>query len=262
MTNSRRLKDKVIVLTGACGDIGLAIALAAAQEGTKLILNDIVPAKEANAKLKRRGISGRKVLYCEGDIAKQETSERIIQEALEKFGSVDICIGNAAIVEPAPFLEVGGQSWANHLDVNLTGGFYIGQAAARAMVKARAAGKIIFTSSWVQDVPWANLAAYCVAKGGLKMLAKCMALELGRHNITVNLIAPGFVDAGLSGKMFRKNPALRKDALKVVPLGRMMTTTQIAEAVLMLCLPSADYMTGTTYLIDGGNSLFFREEDR
>jgi len=252
----------VIVLTGACGDIGRAIARAAAREGGKLVLNDILPVEEAKARLRDDGLSGRKVLYLQGDISRQETSGRLIGKALEKFGAVDICLGNAAVVEPGAFLELTGQSWANHLDVNLTGCFYLGQAAARAMVKAKTPGKIIFTSSWVQDAPWANLAAYCVAKSGLKMLAKCMALELGRYNITVNLVAPGFVDAGLSGKMFRENPALRKDALKIVPLGRMMTTPQIAEAILALCLPSADYMTGATFLIDGGNSLFFREEDR
>ncbi len=262
MTNSRRLKGKVIVLTGACGDIGRAIARTAAREGAKLVLNDILPVKEAKALLCGDGLSGRKVLYLQGDISRQETSERLIGKALEKFGSADICVGNAAVVEPAPFLEVDRQSWAKHLDVNLTGCFYIGQTAARAMAKAKASGKIIFISSWVQDVSWANLTAYCVAKSGLKMLAKCMALELGRYKITVNLVAPGFVDAGLSGKMFRKNPALRKDALKIVPLGRIMTAIQVAEAVFELCLPSADYMTGTTYLIDGGNSLFFREEDR
>jgi len=261
MTHQRRLKDKVVVLTGACGDIGLATALAAAKEGGKLVLNDIVRDEEAIARLDHLGITPRNALYLRGDISKQQTSESLIETAMERFGSIDICIGNAAVVEPCPFLDLTGRSWARQLAVNLAGCFYISQAAARAMVKAQARGRIIFTSSWVQDIPSANLAPYCVSKGGLKMLAKCMALELGPHNITVNLVAPGFVDAGLSGKMFRKNPELRKRALKAVPLGRIMTATQVADAILTLCLPGADYMTGSTFLVDGGNSLFYRGED-
>lgn len=262
MARQRRLKNKVLVLTGACGDIGLAAASAVAQEGGNLVLNDIVPDEEAMARLRNIGLTRRTALYLRGDISKLETSEHIIEKALQRFGAVDICIGNAAVVEPSPFLDLAEQSWARHLAVNLTGCFYISQAAARAMIKAKTAGKIIFTSSWVQDVPSARLAPYCVSKSGLKMLAKCMALELGRHNITVNLVAPGFVDAGLSGQMFRKHPALRKEALKAVPLGRLMTVTEVAEAILALCLPSADYMTGTTLLVDGGNSLFFRIEEQ
>jgi len=258
MAHQRRLKNKVLVLTGACGDIGLATALAASKEGGKLVLNDIVPDDEAMARFKRLGFTRRNVLYLRGDVSKQQTSESIIEAAIERFGSIDICIGNAAVVEPCPFLDLTQESWARQLAVNLTGCFYISQAAARAMVKAKTAGKIIFTSSWVQDVPSARLAPYCVSKSGLKMLAKCIALELGRHNITANLVAPGFVDAGLSGQMFRKHPALRKEALKAVPLGRLMTAAEVAEAILALCLPSAAYMTGSTFLVDGGNSLFFR----
>lgn len=261
MTPQRRLKNKVVVLTGACGDIGLATALAVAKEGGRLVLNDIVPDQEAAARFKRRGFALRKALYFRGDISKQQTSENIVEAAIERFGAIDICVGNAAVVEPCSFLDLSQESWAKQLAVNLTGCFYISQAAARAMVKAKSPGKIIFTSSWVQDIPSAKLTAYCVSKGGLKMLAKCMALELGRHNITVNLVAPGFVDAGLSGKMFRKNPELRKEALQVVPLGRMMSADQVAEAILALCLPGADYMTGATFLVDGGNSLFYRTED-
>jgi NAD(P)-dependent dehydrogenase (short-subunit alcohol dehydrogenase family) len=91
------------------------------------------------------------------------------------------------------------------------------------------------------------------------MLARTMALELGSHQIAVNLIAPGFVDAGLSGKLYREQPGLREAGMKLVPLGYIITAAEVAAAVMMLCSPAAAYMTGSTLLIDGGNSLFLRE---
>jgi hypothetical protein len=98
-----------------------------------------------------------------------------------------------------------------------------------------------------------------LGKSGLKMLAPTMALELGRHQIAVNLIAPGFVDTGLSGKLYREQPGPREAGMKLVPLGYIMTAAEVAAAVMMLCSSAVVYMTGSTLLIDGGNSLFLRE---
>ncbi len=254
------LQEKVAILTGACGDIGRETALTLARAGMSLVLIDLLTDDAASPFMEEVGRVGSKAIYSQADVTNREAVAKIVARAMEVFGRIDICIGNAATIEPTSFLEISGESWTRQLAVNLTGCFHISQAAARAMVQAATPGKIIFISSWVQDVPSANLTAYCVSKSGLKMLAKCMGLELGKHKITVNLVAPGFVDAGLSGKMFQRDPKLRKESTKIVPLGYIMSAAQVAAAVLFLCSPDADYMTGSTLLLDGGNSLFFRGE--
>jgi NAD(P)-dependent dehydrogenase (short-subunit alcohol dehydrogenase family) len=252
------LHGKVALITGACGAIGREIAIAASSAGARVILNDICPQQDAAEFVQAVGGRSGNAAYFQADVANRECVERMFDDAAEQFGAPDICIGNAAIVAAGPFLDLSERSWHDHLETNLTGCFHVGQAAARRMVKAGKPGKIIYISSWVQDVPSENITAYCVAKSGLKMLAKCMALELGRRGITVNLVAPGFVDAGLSGRMFREKPGLRQECEQYVPLGGIMSAADVASATMLLCSQGADYMTGSTLLVDGGNSLFLR----
>jgi NAD(P)-dependent dehydrogenase (short-subunit alcohol dehydrogenase family) len=254
-----QLKGQVAYVTGACGDIGGAICLALACAGAKVVLNDIVKEHSAQALLDEIRNRGEEAIYCSADNSDPAAVRSLFESGQKAFGPPDICIGNAAIVESTPFLSLSSESWTRQLSVNLTGCFHFGQIAAQRMIDAGRKGRIIFTSSWVQDVPWENLTAYCAGKSGLKMLAKCMALELGRHGITVNLIAPGFVDGGLSGRLFKEQPGLREAATALVPLGYIMSPALVADAVMLLCSPGAGYMTGSTLLVDGGNSLFLRE---
>ena len=221
------LDKQVVVITGACGDIGKATALAFARQGANLALNDLAPESDACSLLADLHQLGSESIYVSGDVAHRAAVDQLVQFTLERFGRIDICVGNAGIVKVGSFLETTEESWNKHLAVNLTGCFNVGQAAARVMVEANKPGKIIFTSSWVQDVPYANLAPYCVSKSGLKMLAQCMALELGPHKITVNLVAPGFVNAGLSGRLYKQNPSLIEQSLKLVPLGYLRRPTTL-----------------------------------
>jgi NAD(P)-dependent dehydrogenase (short-subunit alcohol dehydrogenase family) len=252
------LQGKVALITGACGDLGFAIAELFAKNGATIIANDIRDSAVAQHMLENLGESS-EVRYFAVDVTDRTAVDRMILSIADEFGAVDLCIGNAGIVEFAPFLEVRTESWKHQLDTNLTGCFNVAQETARLMVRSQRKGRIIFTSSWVQDVPAESISAYCTSKSGLKMLAKCMALELGRYGINVNLVAPGNVDAGLSGKTYRERPDARERDAKMAPLGYVMSAQQVAEAVLYLCSPGADYMTGATLLIDGGNSLFRRD---
>jgi glucose 1-dehydrogenase len=252
------LQNRVVLITGACGDIGREIALLMGKERARLVLNDVVPDAHAEPLVAEIGRLGGEAIYYRADVADRKCVDAMIDKAGARFGPLDICIGNAAIVEVSPFLDMTADSWARHIDINLTGCFHVAQQAARAMVRAGKGGSIILISSWVQDVPSENISAYCVAKSGLKMLARSMALELGRHNITVNLVAPGFVDAGLSGRLFREKPGLKKSCAQYVPLGYIASAADVAAAVMLLSMPAARYMTGSTLLVDGGNSLFLR----
>jgi NAD(P)-dependent dehydrogenase (short-subunit alcohol dehydrogenase family) len=153
-------------------------------------------------------------------------------------------------------IDLPVDAWRRQIDVNLTGAFLTAQASARAMRRAGRGGQIVFISSWVQDVPRENIGAYCASKGGMKMLSKCLALELARDRIRVNAVAPGFVDAGLTGENLRRNPDRRPGIEASVALGRLVTAEELARAVVMLCSDDAAYLTGTSLLVDGGSSLF------
>ncbi len=225
----------VVIITGACGDIGKATAMAFAKRGAYLALNDLGPDSSATELIEAAAQLGGNAIYVSGDVSSRHAVDRLVNSTLKTFGGIDICIGNAGIVKVGSFLEMSEESWNKHLSVNLNGCFHVGQAAARAMVAAGRPGKIIFTSSWVQDIPSENLTPYCVSKSGLKMLAQCMALELGCYRITVNLVAPGFVNAGLSGRIYKENPGLIEESLKLVPLGYLMSADEVAAAMLLLC---------------------------
>ena len=169
---------------------------------------------------------------------------------------VDIVCSNAGIVDAQPFLEISGENWQNHLDINLTGCFNVCQAAARKMVADGTAGRLILTSSWVAAIPWPEIAAYTVSKAGVNMLVKQMARELAVHGILVNAVAPGIVKAGLAGRQLQEEPQYAARVAKVIPLVEPGTPEEIASAVVYLAGPQTAYMTGSILTLDGGCSLF------
>lgn len=247
-----------VLITGACGDIGRALALEFGQRGARLSLCDLAAAESAQgllADLRERGVVA---LYRKADVTDAGAMAAFVAEATRELGGLDTCIANAGIVERGALLELSLDAWRRTLEVNLTGSFVTAQAAARAMVQSARNGHIVFISSWVQDHPRADIGAYCASKGGLKMLAKCLALELGPKGIRVNLVAPGWVDAGLTGQNLKANPARRAGLEDQIPLGRLISAPELARTVRMLCSTDAAYLTGTTLLVDGGASLSFR----
>jgi NAD(P)-dependent dehydrogenase (short-subunit alcohol dehydrogenase family) len=236
-----------VVVSGGAGDIGLAIARELLTHGSRVTLCDRRPRGEVDEVLAELGA----VAYAQVDVRDHEA----VAGMLADVDPLDVVIGNAGVVESAPFLEITPEQWRTHLDVNLTGCFNVGQAAARLMVRRERAGRILFTSSWVQDVPWPEIAAYSVTKAGLKMLTRSMAAELAPQGILVNAVAPGIVDAGMARHQRRTEPEYAARAAKVIPLGRLQTAAQVARAVAVLCSDATDYMTGSVLLVDGGCSL-------
>lgn len=250
------LSGKVSLITGACGDIGKACAMRLAKMGAKVVINDIREESEGSSVVDEIVKNGGQSIYLRCDVSHPEEVQQMIGTVVKEFGRIDICHANAGIVEDKAFLQLTPEIWRHHIDVNLSGAFYVTHAAARLMVEQRIRGKIIFTGSFVQEVPHGLIAPYCASKGGMKMLAKTMALELAQYGITVNLIAPGIVDGGVSAKEMKEDPSLRPVFKSLVPLGELQTVEQVADAVAFLSSPDSDYMTGTTLLVDGGCSLF------
>jgi NAD(P)-dependent dehydrogenase (short-subunit alcohol dehydrogenase family) len=244
MTNETQRRDLAglgVAVTGAAGDLGGAMALELASRGAIVTMLDVAPAPEAPVGS-----------YLQVDV----TDRAAVDEALAAIDPLDVAIGNAGIVDAAPFLDVSQAQWQAHLDVNVTGCFNVGQAAARLMVERGTRGQIIFTGSWVGEIPWPEISAYSVSKAGVRMLARAMARELATHGIRVNVVAPGIVMAGMARRQYETDPDYARRASVVIPLGEFGTAEQVAKATAFLCSPDADYMTGSVLLVDGGASLF------
>jgi len=254
--------EPLILITGGLGDIGAAIARKFLTNGWRAVVNDIAPQADGEARLTElfAGETAR-VCYYAADNADRQATQAMVEAVVHERGVPTVAAVNAAIVEPAPFLEMTAENWQRHLDVNLTGAFHVAQAVAQEMART-GGGSIVFTGSWVQDVPSRNIGAYCVSKAGLKMLARQMALELAPCGIRVNIIAPGIVDAGLSGRMFRSGQADPAPFERAIPLHRLQTAEEVADAFWLLAQPEAAYVTGATLLCDGGMSLFNWQDER
>jgi NAD(P)-dependent dehydrogenase (short-subunit alcohol dehydrogenase family) len=244
-----------VAITGGAGDIGLAMAVEIASRGAHVSVIDCVPEPIADLRLASVAAVG-SYSYHAADV----TDRAAVDEALAAIDPLDVAIGNAGIVLPAPFLEVSAEQWQQQLDVNLTGCFNVGQAAARIMVERRRPGKIIFTGSWVGEIPWPEIAAYSVTKAGIRMLARSMARELAQHSIRVNVVAPGIVFAGMARQQYETDPQYARRASTAIPLGEFGTAEQVGKAAAFLCSRDSDYMTGSVLLVDGGASLFRLDE--
>ena len=223
------------------------MANALAARGAKVACWDIQPEATAESKLGKLAAGYRRV-----DVRDREN----VDAAIAALPGLDIVCSNAGIVVSQPFLELSAANWQEHLDINLTGCFHVGQAAARRMVADGVAGRIIFTTSWVGQIPWPEITPYSVSKAGLNMLMKQMARELAAHGIRVNAIAPGIVNAGLAGRQLREEPQYAARVGKVIPLGAPGQPEEIAEAVCYLASEATSYMTGSILTLDGGCSLF------
>lgn len=243
------------LVTGAAGDIGSAIVTHFVGAGATVTAVDIKSETEILSRYTQEQHSSIKAVCL--DLCDQKSVSSLINTGAPLTG----VIGNAGVGGTSAFVDIDASFWQHTLDVNLTGNFNLGQAAARHFIEHKTAGRIVFTGSWVGSIPWPEITAYTVSKAGLEMLAKQMARELAVHGIRVNVVAPGIVRAGLAGELLKTDPVYAKRAGRVVPLGQFQTADQVADVVGFLCSPAGDYITGTVLLADGGCSLFQFDSD-
>jgi len=248
-------RESVAIISGACGDIGRAIALELSRRGAAVGLSDIVAPEAAESLVRKVRAMGRSARYDRVDVTDALAVERWIGNVQNEVGDVKWVIASAATVTIASAMLVTPEQWRRELDINLSGSFFFARAGAASLLKAKRDGRIIFVGSWAAHAPHANLPAYSVSKAGVRMLCQCMALELAPHGITVNEVAPGYVDAGLSAAVFRENAGAREKAAQRVPIGRMMTAEDVARQVAYLCFDASPHTTGSVLLMDGGLSL-------
>ncbi|MEJ0103842.1 MAG: SDR family oxidoreductase [Bacteroidota bacterium] len=248
-------KNDTVIISGGLGDIGRAIALAFAQQGANIALCDLSSPALANNFMTELSALKVKYQYSQVDITDAAAVKEWIAEVEKTLGVPTIIIANAAIVTYANINDITAEQWTRELRVNLDGAFHLTQSATARLLYHRMPGRVVFIGSWAAHSVHTYIPAYCVSKAGLRMLCKCLALELAPHNILVNEIAPGYVDAGLSGRSFEKDPVLKEQSRQKVPVQKLITADEVATQVLLLCHPSNLHMTGSTLLMDGGLSL-------
>jgi glucose 1-dehydrogenase len=247
-----RLHDKVALITGASSGIGKAIATRFAAEGAHVAVNYRPgSAADSEAAQDEAASFGPISMAVTADVSKREDVERMMAEIIEKFGRIDIAINNAGIEIKKPFLEVTDEEWNRVLAVNLFGSYLVSQVAARQMAKQEKGGKLIFISSVHEDIPFPGYTAYCASKGGIRMMMRNLAMELAEYKINVNNIAPGAIATPINQGVLN-DPTAMKNAVSEIPLGRFGRPEEVASVAVFLASDESDYVTGSTYYVDGG----------
>jgi len=246
-----KLDNKVAIITGAATGIGQAIAITMAREGASVVVDYVGKPGTADDTIHQIESAGGKALAVEADVSQPDQVANLIGSAVSTFGKLDIFVNNAGIEYKHPITEFPLDQWNKIIAVNLTGPFLCIQAAARQMIAQGGAGRIINISSVHQDLPMPTNAPYCASKGGLRMLMRTVAVELGPHGITVNNIGPGAVYTPIDADV-QANPEMEKALMAEIPLGRWGQPVEIANLAVFLASDDAAYITGSTYYIDGG----------
>lgn len=268
------LAGKCAIVTGASSGIGRATAKALAAAGASVAINH-PPKEESRKKAEELAAeiaeAGGRAMAVGADVSKEDQVEAMVEKTAAEFGGLDILIANAGIERPSPIGEMSLEDWQAVIDVNLTGAFLCARAAARSFLKkkeeeadegpASARGRIVFTSSVHEFIPWAFQANYAASKGGIMLLMKSLAQELAPMKIRVNSVAPGAIQTPINRESWDSEED-REKLLKLIPYGRIGEPDDVARAVAWLVSDAADYITGTSLVIDGGMSLYpgFRGE--
>jgi len=246
-----RLKDKVVLITGANSGIGKGIAERFAAEGAHVAVNYLPGgnrAQDVDAELKTFGATG---IAVPGDVSKRADAQAMVAATVAKFGRLDVAINNAGMEIKKPFVDVTDDEWNRVLNVNLNGSFLVAQAAARQMLKQGPGGRLIFISSVHEDIPFPQYTAYCASKGAIRMMMRNIAMELAPNQITCNNIAPGAIATPINQAVL-DDPVASKNAISEIPLGRFGKPADVAAVALFLASDEAAYVTGSTYYVDGG----------
>jgi glucose 1-dehydrogenase len=259
-----RLEGKVAIITGGDQGIGRAIALRLAAEGADIVFSYKSNRAGAEEVLNRitgdaKAGTGRRAMAFQEDFSDTSQAQKFITTLCDHFGRADILVNNAGLERRSDFWEVTEQEYDLVLNVNLKAVFFITQAVVQRWIKSKLAGKIINISSVHEELPFPHFASYCASKGGLKMLARDLAIELAPFGITVNNIAPGAIETPIN-KALLNDPAKLKPLLENIPLKRLGTAEDVAGVAAFLASPDADYITGSTVFVDGGLLWSYEEQ--
>jgi glucose 1-dehydrogenase len=253
------LTGKVAIVTGAGRGIGQEIAKRLGSEGAKVVVDYVDP--PAGAQETQRAIqkAGGEAEIVQADVTKGDEIRNLVDTAWKRFGSADILVNNAGVEHRSDFWDTTEEEYDKVLAVNLRGPFFLTQEFVRRLRSAKRPGRIVNISSVHEEMAFPGFSTYCCSKGGMRMLMRDLAVELGPLGITVNNVAPGAIVTPINKALLEDKPKL--DALlKNIPLGRLGTTHDVAGLVAFLASDDAAYVSGATFVIDGGLMRNYHEQ--
>ncbi|MGI4827314.1 MAG: SDR family NAD(P)-dependent oxidoreductase [Janthinobacterium lividum] len=255
-----RFEGKVAVVTGSSSGIGQAIAVRLASEGASIVIDyhsHAEGAEDTQNQIAAKG--GPKSVIVQADVSTVAGGQSLVTAAYDQLGGCDILVNNAGIEKGSDFWETSEADYDAVLGLNLKGAFFITQAFVRKLRDAKKPGRVINISSVHEDMVFPHFATYCAAKGGIRMLMRDLAVELGPLGITVNNVAPGAIITPINKSLLDDHAKL-DPLLRNIPLGRMGTSDEVAGLVAFLASEEAAYITGSTYVIDGGLMRNYHEQ--
>jgi glucose 1-dehydrogenase len=264
-----KLDGKVALVTGSSQGIGQEIVLRLAQASASVVINYRSHPEGAEDTLARvEAIGGHCYMaQCpnnrgykvQADLGSVDEVRQLIADSIQHFGKLDILVNNAGIEKHAPFGDVTEADYDAVMNVNLKGVFFATQAFVNHLIGTKRTGKIINISSVHEELPFPNFTAYCASKGGLRMMTRNLAVELGALGITINNVAPGAIETPINTKLLN-DPEKLGALLKNIPLGRLGQPQDVANLVAFLASAEADYITGSTFVVDGGLLWNYQEQ--
>ena len=253
------LAGRTAIITGSSSGIGQGIAARLAREGANIVIDYRGHSEGANATLKMVKDAGAKGIIVQADVSKLDAVRNLVDQAWKAFGGADILVNNAGLEKSSDFWTTTEEDYDLVMDVNLKGPFFLTQAFVQRLRDAKKPGRVINISSVHEDMAMPHFASYCASKGGLRMLMRDLAVELGPLGITVNNVAPGAIATPINQSLLEDKAKL--DALlENIPLGRLGTVDEVAGLVAYMASDDAAYVTGSTYVIDGGLMRNYHEQ--
>ncbi len=245
------LKDKVAIVTGGNSGIGLAIVLELARQGANVVIDYVVHPEATEATEQQVLALGDQAIGVQADVSQVADLQRLVATAVKRFRRVDVMVNNAGVETRTSVLDTSEAAYDKVLAINLKSAFFGTQFAAQQMIKQGGGGRIINVSSVHEDWPMPGNAAYCLSKGGIRMLTRTAGVELAPHKILVVGVGPGAVATPINLSTMN-DPVLLKKLNSAIPLGRMARPEEIASVVAFLASDGASYMSATTIFVDGG----------
>jgi glucose 1-dehydrogenase len=245
------LANKVAIVTGGNSGIGKAVVLELAKQGASVVIDYVSHPEAADALEAQIKAMGERVVSVQADVSKLDDLQRLVTTAVETFGHLDVMVNNAGVETRTSILDTTEAQYEKVLEINLKSAFFGTQLAAKQMIKQGGGGRIINMTSIHEDWPMPGNTAYCLSKGGMRMLTRTAGVELAPHNILVVGVAPGAVATPINVSTMT-DPALLQKLNNAIPLGRMAKPEEIATVVAFLAGDGASYITATTIVTDGG----------
>jgi NAD(P)-dependent dehydrogenase (short-subunit alcohol dehydrogenase family) len=246
------LRGRVALVTGASKGLGKSMAMALGEAGADIVLVARGPVKLAEAE-KEVADMGVRTLTVAADVTIPEDVDKMVSQALAKFGKIDILVNNVGTYVGKPIEESTTEDWFNLINTNLTSTYLCCRAVGKHMME-RQRGKVVNMAAAIGALGARNSSAYCASKGGVIQLTRALAVEWAKYHITVNAIAPGTMETEITAKML-EDPKVRKALEGKVPMGRIGQPSDLAGTVIFLSASGSDYITGQTIFVDGGFSV-------